>query len=277
MKARAVSILAVLLLSGTGLQAHPDASENIQELDKQLVANPLNVSLHVAKASVLRGIEEFGEASKALDVAEKLDPTSPEVALGRAQLLLATGNERGARMMADAIVKAHPRFPNGWEFLASLQQKAGERDGAIDSLRKHLAFAERFHADDFTGCASLLESRGKPGDKEDAVRMLDEGIAKLGCMTGLHIMAANLETSLGRYNAALSHYDVLAARFRPRPEWAVARAEILLQANRPKDAAAAYDAAVAMLDALPADRRVGPEVVKFRDSLVASREDALKK
>ncbi|BCU76365.1 tetratricopeptide repeat protein [Luteolibacter sp. LG18] len=274
---RRILILASLLISCGSVVAHPDARESLQEIDKQLVGNPLDVSLLVAKAAVLRGVEELDAASKTLDEAERLAPASPEVALGRAQLLLACDNDRGARMMADAIVRAHPRFPNGWEFLASLQQKAGETDGAIDSLRKHLAFSERFHADDFTACARLLETRAKPGDREEAVRILDDGIAKLGCMTGLHIMAANLEVSLGRHDAALGHYDALAARYRPRPEWAVARAGILLQANRPKDAAAAFDAAIAMLDALPPARREGPEVVKLRASLVTQREAALQK
>lgn len=268
-------LFVVFLLSAATLQAHPDPRENLEEIDKQLLENPQDVSLFVDKAAVLRGIGEYAEASIILDQAARLDAASPEVALGRAQLLLAEGNPLAARRVVDALVKSHPRFAHGWEFLASLQLKAGETDGAIDSLRKHLAFNEHFHADDFTRCARLLETRAQPGDREDAVRILDDGLAKLGCMTGLHVMAAKLEVSLGRYDAALAHYDVLAARSRPRPVWAVARADILLQAKRPQEAAAAYDAAIAMLDALSPDRRSSPEVAKFRLALHGKRETAL--
>lgn len=269
------TFITALALAGAVLHAHPDPRESLEEIEQKLQKHPEDASLHIARATILRGVREYAGAAQALDAAEQLSPGSPDVALGRAMLVRERGDLGKARSLTDALVKAHPRYADGWEFLASLQAKAGDRDGAINSLQKQLAFSDHFHADGFTTCASLLEQRGKPGDKEEAIRVLNQGIAKLGSLTGLHLMAAEIEVSIGRYDAALKHFDILTARFRPRPEWAVKRAEILIRAGRKKEAAAAYDSAVAILDALPSERRASPEVKKFRGAAAASRDKLL--
>ena len=125
------------------------------------------------------------------------------------------------------------------------------------------------------GCAAWLRERGKPGDAEAAVSILDAGLAKLGCLAGLHHAAIAIELPLGRHDSALRRIDALVARYRPSPDLSLRRAEILENAGRYREAAAACGDALALLDALPARRKTGTAYAGRVEALAKRRQDNL--
>ena len=87
---------------------------------------------------------------------------------------------------------------------------------------------------------------------------LDEGIQKLGPLVTLQLKAMDLELKQQNYDAALTRIDQITAKSPRKETWQARRGEILLQANRPAEAKAAFQAALKSLNTLPPARRNVP-------------------
>ena len=86
-------------------------------------------------------------------------------------------------------------------------------------------------------------------------------MARLGPVPALQMFAIELELKRGRVDAALLRLDKVAAQS-PRKETSLARrGEILMQAERRNEARAAYAAALAAIEALPASARQTKAIV----------------
>jgi hypothetical protein len=107
-------------------------------------------------------------------------------------------------------------------------------------------------------CATWLRERGRPGDPEAALEVLDRGLARLGCLSGLHYAAIAIELELGHHDSSLRRIDALTARYRPSVDLEMRRAGILEKAGRFQEAAESCDTAIALLEALPGSRRRTP-------------------
>lgn len=257
-------LIAALALPGAALFAHPSPEHKIEELEQHLRDTPGDVELRISYASQLRKMQRFDDAENALRTVDLVSPAHPGVSLERAQIAYYRGNDvMVAESLAQALLRKHPRYAEGWNFLGQLQRKAGRIDDAIDSGRRYLALTKEYRAGDFTDLATLLSNRNGEGDKEEAVQVLDQGLAKVGELAGMHLMAAGIEASLQRYEAASRRFDKLAARYRPRPDWSRQKGEILVRAGRYQEAATAFDSALAMIQSMPPERQEDPEVRKL--------------
>lgn len=278
MKIPANWLMAALALAGAALSAHPSPEHQLDELEAHLRENSGDAAMRISYATQLRKMNRFDEAEKALNTAELLSPGLPAAKLERAQIAYYRNNEVDvAESLAKALVNEHPRFAEGWDFLAQLQRKSDQPGEAIDSYRRYLALTTEYRAGDFTDLAALLSNRNEPGDKDEAIQVLDQGISKVGDLTGIHLMAADLEVSLQRYEAAARRFDKLAARFRPRPDWAKRKGDIYLEAGRYAEASNAYDSAIAMIGAMPKERQEGAEVKNLVANLNAAKRSAAEK
>ena len=101
----------------------------------------------------------------------------------------------------------------------------------------------------------------------DALRSLDEAIAQIGPVLSLHLRALDLETALGRTDAALARLDLLVAGSERRELWLKRRGDLLAAAHRPTEARAAYTAALAAIAALPSWLARSPEIAALSGEL----------
>ncbi len=91
---------------------------------------------------------------------------------------------------------------------------------------------------------------------------------------GLEQSAIEIDLSLRQWDSALRRLDILTARFRPSSDLSVQRAEILTQAGRFQEAASAYDAAIAILQASPSANR-SPEQLNERLAVLRGKQQAV--
>jgi len=250
----------------------------LEELEEHLKETPGDVDLRISYATQLRKMKRYDEAERALLTVETLSPGHQAAELERAQIAYYRNDDvKVAESLAIALTHAHPRYAKAWEFLAQLQRKAEKTDEAIDSYRRYIALTDQYRAGDFTDLASLLVKRKGENDREEAVQVLDQGIEKVGDLTGLHLMAVDVEISLKRYEAAARRFDRLAARFRPRPDWAKRKGDIYMMAERYQDASNAYDSAIAIIRSMPKERQEGQEVKAFVATLTEAKQAAAAK
>lgn len=250
MKTAALLVLLPLVLSG-----HPDPRHTMGEIEAHLAQSPNDPELLRQKAGVYLDVNQPEEAAKVSALLLQLGPEDPENLLVEARITLAKGEKDSAAAKARAIVAKHPKHELAWRFLATTEELAGHRDEAIAAMRTHLDLSTHPGPGDVLTCAAWLQEGGTASDLDAAIAILDQGLARIGCLTGLHHKAIEIELGLERYDAALRRIDALTARFRPSVDLSLRRAEILERAGRFKEAAAACDDALAMLDILPAVRK----------------------
>ena len=237
------------------LAAHPDPRHTLQEIDSHLAQAPEDQELLRQKAQLYLSTGNPTEAAAIFLALQKLGPDEPANLLLDARLALSRDERESAAAKARALVTKHSRFDKGWKFLAQAEESAGRRDAAIAAILRYLEITVYPEPGEVLTAVGWLQGRSAAGDAEAAVAVLDGGLAKTGCLSGLHHKAIEIELGLGRYDSSLRRIDALAARFRPSVDLSLRRADVLEKANRFREAAQACDSALALLDALPATRK----------------------
>ena len=265
------SRLLILLLPLLPLSAHPDPGHTLEHLEEHLAATPDDAVLLRQKANLLLSTGNPALARPIVDHLLTLHDSQPEDLLLDVRTRHAE-HDATAPAKASALVTACPEFAAGWSFLARIEEEQGHRDLAILALRRTLDLSPHPSPTDVLTCAAWLEERG---DNSEAIAVLDQGLAKIGVLAGFHQKAISLEIKLGRHDAALRRIDVLAARFRPSVELSLQCAAILEKAGRYREAAASYDSALALLNAMPAARRSTDSHGERFDTISRRKADCL--
>lgn len=237
------------------LSAHPDPSHTLEQLEEHLLETPGDQALLRQKADLLITTGHPKEAAPVVLQLMQASPEHPENLLLDARLAAANGKKEEAEVKAKTLASKHPKFAFGWNFLSRIEYEADDRDAAIEAKRRYLEFSKKPGPTEVMTCATWLRERGKPGDSEAALEILDQGLARLGCLSGLHYAAIVIELELGHHDSSLRRIDALTARYRPSVDLSMRRTEILESAGRFQDAARSCDTAIALLEALPGSRK----------------------
>lgn len=253
---RSAALLLAVVIGVAALQAHPEIAEALERLNVQIKAAPADADLYLERGDLYARHEEWVPAEANFLTAAELAPRHPGVARSRAALALATGQPREARSLLDIAVAGLPRDPLARLLRARTLAALGERAAAVADLDAVLTLVTAPSPDLFLQKAALLEP-------VEALRSLEEGIARIGPVVVLHLRAAALEESLGRIDDAARRLDHLATSSE-RPElWLRRKGDLFTRAARPADAQAAYAAALAATATLPDWLRNSPETVTF--------------
>ncbi|MBK1882284.1 tetratricopeptide repeat protein [Luteolibacter pohnpeiensis] len=254
-------------LSALPLLAHPSPEHKLKEIEQHLVDHPNDPELLRLQANLL--IER--RPKKAVKIVKQLmkaDPNNRENRLLQARLDAVTGKPDQARKELAGLLEADPGLDQAWGLLSQLQESAGMRDDAITSAIAAIEHSPSPSPSRILTCAGWLQERGKTGDADTAIRLIDRGLARLGCLAGLHEMAITIEIDTGKYDSALRRVDAMEARYRPTVALSLRRAEILEKAQRYGEAANACDAAVAIMDLAPPSRKKSEDFQQQRAALL---------
>jgi tetratricopeptide (TPR) repeat protein len=246
--------------------AHGDLYERIAHLTQKITHDPRNAALHLQRGEIHRRHRAWGAAQRDYDRAAQLDPTLTDVDLARGKLLLAARRPQAARTALDRFLRQRPDHPEALlararTFVKLRQPAAAARDftQVIDRVADPAPdlYLERAQAQVATGPATLA----------DAVRGLDEGIARLGSLVTLQQQASELEIRLHRYAQALQRLDQLAAQAQRKETWLARKGDVLVRAGRTDEARQAFTDALAAIDALPPSHRHHPATRKLISEL----------
>jgi tetratricopeptide (TPR) repeat protein len=238
----ALLLIAASLASGGGIAfAHDGLAERIAALSAQIAQSPSSPSLLVKRAELYRENRQWTETLIDLDRAERIDPTIAIVDLVRAHVHLERKNWQAAADAATRFISRQPDHADARVVRARAYAQLGRRQAAAADFTS--ALAVRPQPDLYIERAKVLEGPGR-GPLEQALRSLDEGLARLGPIVTLELEAIDLELRLVRYDAALARLDGITARAPRKDTWLARRGAILERADRPEEARAAYRAAL---------------------------------
>ena len=167
-------------------------------------------------------------------------------------MLFEAGRAREAKSALDRFLRAEPVHAEALTTRARVLVRLGLRAEAAQDFTRALALAPEPEL--FVERAAAIAAGGAPHTRE-ALGGLDEAVARYGPLVTLQLPAIELELREGRYDAALARLETIAAQTARQESWLARRGDILLRAGRAEEARAAYAAALAALESLPAPRR----------------------
>jgi predicted Zn-dependent protease len=242
--------------------AHEAIERQIADLSARIAAHPQEATLYLMRGELHREHADRKAAARDYRRAREIDPGLDAVDLGFGRLHLDAGQPARAIESLDPFLKKHPDHASALTLKArALSQLGRNLDAAREFTRAIEAHRPPASPDPdlYLERARALAAAPQPR-LEDALRGLDEGLRALGPVVGLGFYAIDLESRLGRFNAALQRLDRLATLSPRKESYLVRRASLLEGAARPDEAREAYEAALAAIAALPAERRSAPAV-----------------
>lgn len=232
---------------------HGSLHERIAALTAEIAAKPDDVTLRYQLAEISCQHGDWQAALTNLDKVDQLAPGKFPTDLLRGRAALSAGKADDAKAALDRFIAGQPGNSQALYLRARAFERLGKNDECLNDYRAALAVDARPEPDVFQEVAVALAFRGH-GD--EALRVLDAGMVKLGAIPTLGLKAIEMEVSLKRYDAALLRLEAMQ-KAAPRPEpWMAKRAALLEQAGRPDESRSAWESLVTHLSALPeAERR----------------------
>lgn len=246
--------LALLLSNfGTGhAAAHGDLHDQIAEVTRQIARRPDDARLYVKRGELHRFHGERTAALSDYDRAARLDPALAEVDLGRGKTLFEAGRAAQARAALERFLERRPDHADARMSLARVLVRLRLPAQADAEFARAIRLVGRPKPDLYFERATALGSAGR---LDAAIRVIDEGIARLGPLAALEDLGVSLERRRGNYDGALARLDRINVGTSRREAWLARRGEILAEAGRPAEARASLLAARASIESLPARLR----------------------
>jgi tetratricopeptide (TPR) repeat protein len=257
---RRATLAFVALVCAGAVRAHPEIEEALARLNTQITAAPAEADLYVQRGELYARHEEWIMAEANYLRAAELAPAHPRLDFARGALELATHRPDAARAHLDAALGRTPRDPEALVLRARAHLALNDRDLALADFNAALALIATPPPELFLERAALLAPA-------EAIRSLDEGIARLGPAITLQLRALALEESLGRIDEAVARLNRVAEQSERKEAWFKLRGDLLTRAGRTKEARAAYVAAVAAIAALPEWLRQSPDTLRLAAEL----------
>lgn len=256
-----VTALALALLCACVLSAHPEIDDALARLNPLLAASPNDATLYLARGELYAKHADWPLAEANFLRAAELSPRLPGLDLARGALALATGQLADARAFLDRALSATPDDPTALILRARTLAQLRLPTAALAD------YAAAFQLLPTLPPELVLERAALYASPADALRSLDEAIARTGPVPALHSRALELELSLGRIDAALARLALLTSTSERRELFHKRRGDILAAAGRPAEARAAYIAALAAISALPAWLAKSPDTARLSTEL----------
>ncbi len=246
------------------------------DFDKELAAvnddirqSPTRGELYFKRAELYRTHEHAAKALPDYEQAARYAPRLERLDLGRAAALLEAGDTARARAAIDRFMRTHRDDVEGLITRARVRAKAGQNAAAVEDYSRAIPRAEPANLDYYLERARAQAAMGDT-HIDEALGGLDRAAQKFGRRVDVASLALDLEVKRKRYDAALERVDQLIGGFPPKERWLERKGEILEQSGRHAAAREAYGAALASLEAMPAQARRSPANLNFESRLRAA-------
>ncbi len=249
---RLASCLALLSLIPGVLHAHGDLHEQIEAITARIDNDPDNAELYLKRGELRRAHREWAAAQADFDRVASMNPALDTVELSRGLLWMEMGEVAQAEKALRRFLSNHPDHVVALAAHGRAVVRLGRfREGAAQFTR---ALAAKPLPEFYLERARAL-AKAEAENLRDAVRGLDEGLARLGPVVTLQLLALDLELQMPDYPAALSRLDAITLHATRKEMWLARRGDVLQQAGREADAKVAWEAALAALAQLAPQRR----------------------
>lgn len=250
--------------------AHGPGHEKIVDITALLAENGESPELYAERARILQANQHWQDAMADFNKAAELDPDNVEYDLDRAYLSYDAGEYQLGLDFIDLYLLRHEITAEALLVKARSYRALKQYQQATQLYQAALSDISTINSE--TSPEWYLEfadTLTKTGDKQQALKVLQQGIKQIGEISVFQVKAAELEVDLGLYNAALKRIDQLLAMSQRKDIWLSRRADILSRAGQHKEAQQTYEQAYAALQSLPERLQNLPVSKELENTLLA--------
>lgn len=273
----AATYLALAGLDARRAQAHRGVDEQIVELDRVIQAGPVSAGLYLRRAELHRIHRDWEAARADYQSAYALAPDLLAVTLAHGRMSQESGRADEALQHLDSFLRTHPDHVEARIIRARALLALARYDEAVTEYERASASAARagqgaggFGPDQILEQARALTAAGR---YVQALKVLDDGLNRLGQPVTLQLYAIDVERHLGDYRAALMRADLLPEARHNRVRWFARRAEILAETGRIGAARDSYRQALDVWQKWPSRRRQTRAAQRLRTGVERSLHD----
>ncbi len=210
-----------------------DKDESLKDIQKAISLNPNDSKLHTTLGLIQAMTPETRTEGQAeLEKAVSLDAKNPNARLALAGVLANKGDMQGSEQQVQAAVQASPKDLQARVALAELYLKSGDKDKAEQSLIG--AVNELPDKDQPSEILLTYYVRTNQADRAETV--FADLRAKHEKSLPIQISYARVLVARGKWDGAADAVKSLSKSNSSNPQVARMNAELLLHANKPRDA-----------------------------------------
>jgi len=254
--ARWLTAVALLLAGAFCVPAHGPEAEQIVLLTAQLERHPDDLAARLRRGELLRDHARSGAsndlAAARTDFAWVLRsfPGNLPAQLGMARVEMDAGEITNALRRVDRILETSNQVATAHLLRAEALIRCARPAEAVAAYDAALQRQNDPRPETFLARARA-QLAAAPTNFAAPLAGLDAGLARLGPVPGLQLLALDLATRAGNYSNALARLDALAAESDRHESWLSRRGDLLLAAGRPADARATWEKALEACRSLP--------------------------
>lgn len=263
-RVRIVPIVAVvaLCLSLTDARSHARDPTETRAADLATRTRPGDAEVWLARAQLRFRWGDAAGALADLDRARQLGARPSRFALEQGLALLEVGRVESAEERLGAFLERHPDHVQARASRGRALALLGRPAEAARELERAIEGSAHPTPELHLGRARALVE-ADAGDPSRALESLEQARATLGPLVVLESYALDLEQRSGRFDAALTRIERLAAGSPRQESWLIRRAAVLSQAGRSDDALLCLRQALAAIERLPPHRRSVPATTRL--------------
>ena len=255
--------LLMFVATAGGACAHGLLHDQLAGLNRSIERTPANAALYLKRGELHRLHRDWRAAEADFDAVRQLDPDAIDVELARSRL----ATDRGLLPDADAALgrylAARPDSEVALAARADLRARMGAHSAAAADYARAIRVSSDPRVEYYLGQAQA-QALANADDDSAALEVIAAGLARFGPLAVLEQWRVDVLVRARRWDDALAHLDVMLDRA-PRKETGLTRrAEILLLAERPDEARAAFDAARTAWEALSEQQRATQAMIELR-------------
>ncbi|MCB0560178.1 MAG: metallophosphoesterase [Phaeodactylibacter sp.] len=240
-------VLAILLagsLPFCTLMAHGSLHEAIERKSQKIETNPDDAMLLFERGMLYQEHGEIGRALEDFHKVLRIEEAYYICHLPLSQLYLKKARPRKALFHISYFLESEPANPFAFETRASVYQLMGQHALAVSDLRNMIALKNdnAIRPEDYFQLSDGI-LKAHPGNYDEAIAALREGIQRLGNIIALQSRIIALQIKSNRCAEALEQIDQAMAPLARKEQWLAKKAQILEMNGQPQEAYAVYQQA----------------------------------
>jgi tetratricopeptide (TPR) repeat protein len=244
--------LACALLGGTLMAfGHGALDEQIDSLSALIKQSP-SAERYLQRAELRRHHGDLSLALADCERAAELQPGFPPTFLIKAEIEFDAHQLPRARQSVERFLAGQTNHVAALVLRGRILAGQKEFIDAAESFSLAISNAKSPEPDHYIERADALLAASRP---VEALKSLDEGIARFGSVVTLQLRAIEIERKSKQYDNALKRVETMLRQSARKDQWLLARAQILEEADRKQRARESWREALLAIDQLPENRR----------------------
>lgn len=250
------------------LLSHGDLDLRIREKSNQIASDPLDSDLYLERGELYLLHEEFLKATLDFTFCVDHNLVNTRVLLGMSKSLLYINHPDSALVFVDRVLSFDENNLSALEWKGTVMSRLEKYCDAAQTLERLISISEHPSPTLFLEAAKDWESCREKGNSQNAIRILEEGIKRIGTIGVIQQQLISAYKHLGKYDEAIQVQSSVIehSNLKIRPYFE--RAQLYIEMHATDKAKEDLSEALSLIDQLPVQKKSLASIEKMRSEII---------